>query len=412
MSAPARRSTGGSVAVIVAITLTVLIGFSALGSEVVFALFKQRQMQATASAAAFAGAVALTTGYPAAPATEAQAVAATAGFVSGTAGTTVTVNIPPLSGAFAGKATAVEVIVTQPQTLPLSSMFRSGPWNITVRAVATQGNNAGDCLLQLNSAGNPGLWVTGGASINASSCGVAVNGTGVNALQVDDGASLSAASVTVVGLVNSTNGTITSTKAVQTSQSAVANPYAGVQVPTYSGCTSSQVNWGGTYTLGPGTYCGGMSFSYGTMTLSPGVYIMNGGSFSVGGGTTVNGTGVTIVLTGSGTNYATMSIQNGTTINLSAPTTGAMAGLVFFQDPNAATSGVDLIQGGGKLNVTGALYFPSQTVEYSNGASTTTSSCTQLVAATIVFLGGATFNSQCAGTGVSTIGASPTQLVE
>ena len=43
----------------VAVTLTALIGFAGLGTDVVFALNRQRQMQAVASAAAFSGAVAL-----------------------------------------------------------------------------------------------------------------------------------------------------------------------------------------------------------------------------------------------------------------------------------------------------------------------------------------------------------------
>jgi hypothetical protein len=60
-------------------------------------------------------------------------------------------------------------------------------------------------------------------------------------------------------------------------------------------------------------------------------------------------TGVTIVLTESGTNCATMAISGGPT-NLSAPTTGATAGLVFFQDPLAPTGAVNSISGGGTLH--------------------------------------------------------------
>jgi hypothetical protein len=404
----------GSVAILFALMLTALLGFIALGTEVGFVLLKQRQMQTAASAAALGGATALMTGHPTA-AVEADAIATSAGFQSGTVNgvvTTVTVNNPPKAGNHIGAAGYVEVTILQPQKLPLSALFGVTVWNINARAVAMQGTSGGDCLLQLDTTGNPGLWINEGATVNAGQCGVAVNGSGVNALEVVGGGVLDAASVTVVGTVDSANGTITSTKAVQTGQSAVTDPYAGVAVPTYSGCTSSQVYWSGNNTFSPGTYCGGMSFSqYGTETLNPGVYIMNGGYFSVGS-VTVNGTGVTIVLTGSGTNYATMAISGGTT-NLSAPTTGATAGLVFFQDPLAPTGAVNSISGGGTLNVTGAMYFPSEYVEYSNGGAITTSGCTQLIAATIVFFGGATFNNtSCASAGVSTIGASPSQLTE
>jgi hypothetical protein len=151
----------------------------------------------------------------------------------------------------------------------------------------------------------------------------------------------------------------------------------------------------------------------GNVRMNPGVYIINGGTFSVQGGVTLIGTGVTIVLTGSGTNftYTTVSIGNGANVTLSAPTTGPTAGLVFFQDPNAPSSGTNNFQGGASLKLTGALYFPSQTVIYANG-TTSSSSCTQLIAASIQFQGGATFNSNCANTGVQAIGSSPSRLVE
>ena len=52
----------------------------------------------------------------------------------------------------------------------------------------------------------------------------------------------------------------------------------------------------------------------------------------------MNGTGVTIVLTGSSGNYATVTIGNGASVTLSAPTSGATAGIVFFGDRNAPWS--------------------------------------------------------------------------
>jgi hypothetical protein len=65
------------------------------------------------------------------------------------------------------------------------------------------------------------------------------------------------------------------------------------------------------------------------------------------------------------------------------------------------------------MNLTGALYFPSQTVVFSNGSSNS-SDCTQLIAWRIEFKGGTKFNSNCEGTGTSTIGGGGTtsQLVE
>jgi hypothetical protein len=144
--------------------------------------------------------------------------------------------------------------------------------------------------------------------------------------------------------------------------------------------------------------------------MSPGVYIINGGSFAPAGGTTVNGDGVTIVLTGSSsTGYATAQIGNGVTLNLTAPNDPTMAtqGIAIMQDPNAPSGVTNNIAGGANLNITGAMVFPSQIVDFSNGSSNN-SACTQLIAYQVQFTGGTQFGNNCAGTGTRPIGATST----
>jgi hypothetical protein len=131
---------------------------------------------------------------------------------------------------------------------------------------------------------------------------------------------------------------------------------------------------------------------------------------------TMNGTGVTIVLTGSGSNYATVTIGNGAHVTLAAPTTGPTQGLAFFGDKNDPWSSDSSQQqnfgGGTMLNITGAIYFPSTQVNFNNGVSNP-SGCTQLIAGTINFQGGADFSNNCAGKGTSPIGGGGvTTLVE
>jgi hypothetical protein len=407
----AGRSDRGSVAILVALMLVMLIGFSALGTEIVYAMFKQRQMESTASSAALAGAIALMTGHPTDFTIETRAVATTAGFTNGTAGVTVTINHPPLSGPNTGNASAVEVIVGQPQTLPLSSLFRAGPWSVTGRAVATEGNSASDCVLALDPGSATGVSITNGAVVTLSQCGLGVNTNGSSALLVQ-GATLNTKSVSISGTDTVNNGgTINATNGVKTSQPVVANPYSGTLVPSDTGCMTYTNK---SQTLSPGVYCGISIGNGANVMMSAGVYVIAGnsnGGFSVAGGSQVNGTGVTIVLTGSGSDYATANITNGAIVNLSAPTTGATAGLVFFADPSSPSTPGSTFGGGSQMTLTGALYFPSQTVNYQNGTATT-ATCTQLIAWLIVFQGGASFNSNCANTGVGTVGASPSKLVE
>jgi hypothetical protein len=392
-----------------------------LGTEITFVMYKQRQMQSAADSAAHGAATALSKGYPANHALEAKAIAATGGFVDGAGGVVVTVNKPPASGNNTANAGAVEVIITQPQTLQLVSLFSEAAFNVGARAVAVKGASGNFCLLTTNTASATSLAVSNGATVNLNQCGAAVNSGGSAALSVTGGARLNTASVKVVGQAKVSNGgsIVTSPIAnnVQINQAPTDDPYAGVTSVVPAGCNNNNktINWAATLqTLNPGTFCNGLSIGNGAQVkLNPGVYYIKTGTFNIGGGTTVTGAGVTIVLTRNNTSaYAKSTIGNGANVTLSAPTTGTHAGIVFFGDRGAPTTTTNNFQGGSTVNLTGALYFPTQRVVYSNG-STTNSICTQIIAWRISFSGGVSINNQCESAGTTAIGGSAaTTLVE
>ena len=141
------RAERGAVAIQMGILLTVLIGMAALGTEIPFVLYKHRQLQSAADAAAFGSAVALSRGYPSNPTVEGQGIAAALGFGNNVNGITVTINNPPATGDHAGNATAVEAIVAQPQTLTLVGLFISNPFRLSARAVALAGSGGSFCVL-------------------------------------------------------------------------------------------------------------------------------------------------------------------------------------------------------------------------------------------------------------------------
>lgn len=434
-----RQSEEGAVAIQMAFMLFAMIGMAALATDIGFALYKHRQMQAAADAAAYSAAIAKSTGHPATFSTEAYAVAGQVGFVNGASGVTITVNRPPVSppasATDAANANAIQVIVQQPQSLPLVSLLYSGAFNLAAQAVATSGSGSG-CALQLSASANPGVTINNGATVTLKSCGLNVCSTGSTALSISGGAALkltdasgnlsSSQSVSVAGSASITNGATinniantctTPCKANQGACSPNVNPYSAVTMPTASGCSNgTNKSYGhsnsGLQTLNPGVWCNGVSFTNDAqIKLNPGTYYVNGGNFNVGGAVTMTGTGVTIVLTGSSGNYATVTIGNGATVTLSAPTSGATSGILFFGDANAPVSNSSNFGGGAVMNLTGALYFPSQTVVFNNGISNP-SGCTQLIAGVIQFAGGAQFSNNCAGTGTSAIGGGATALVE
>lgn len=427
-------SRRGSVAIIMAITLPVALGMLALGSEIVFLLYKQRQMQSAADAAALGGATAVQSGHPA-PDVEARGTTGFLGFVHGANGVTVAVNRPPLTGALVGSNSAVEVIITQPQTLSLVSLFRSGLFSVSARAVAKVGGGGG-CAAQLLPNRNPGVTISNGATVTLKQCDMRVCSTGNTALSMSGGTHLnltdaagilsSKQTVFVAGKASITNGaqinnvgscSSPTCKASQGACAANLDPYANVTMPAPpsacgAGFSNNKQYAHGTWSLKPtdGMYCNGVRFTNDAIvTMAPGVYFVKGGNFNVGGAVIMNATGVTIVLTGSGSNYATVTIGNGARVTLSAPTTGATAGLAFFGDRNAPWSSQAAKQqtfgGGAYMNITGAIYFPSTQVNFNNGISNP-SGCTQLIAGTINFQGGAQFSNNCAGMGTSPIGSS------
>jgi Flp pilus assembly protein TadG len=418
----------GGVAVLMAMSLTTMLGFTGLATEAAVWYVDKRNMQGAADAAAFSAATAEAAGANSTSFTAAaKAVTAQYGFTAGTGGVAITVNNPPHSGNYTSNTSAIEVLVSQPQSMLFSSLFLSSAPSISTRAVAAPGSSAGGngCVMALDHGNVIGVDDSGSATLDLSNCSLYVNSSDTTALDMSGSASISAYAAYIVGnYAKSGSATITTTHGVSTGVSATADPYASVNIPSYSGCNSTNLSVSrGTTNLAPtiagGIYvaCNGISVSgSSTLNLAPGTYIMNEGTFNVSGSATVNGTGgVTIILTGSGSNYATAQISGGTTLNITAPTTGATAGLAFFQDRNAPSSGTDNFSGGSTQKITGAIYFPDQEVTYSGGSgSTGASQCTQLIAYTLNFSGSSTFNNNCSGTGVQTIGgsASATRLLE
>jgi hypothetical protein len=125
---------------------------------------------------------------------------------------------------------------------------------------------------------------------------------------------------------------------------------------------------------------------------------------------TLNLINATIVLTSSnGSSYGTVSIHGGATINATAPTTGPMAGIAFYQDRNAPAGTNNDFSGGTTQNIEGALYFPSEIVDFAGGTQTG-SGCLQIVAGEVDFKGNANLESNCTGKGVKTISSPPKQV--
>jgi hypothetical protein len=170
-----------------------------------------------------------------------------------------------------------------------------------------------------------------------------------------------------------------------------------------------------TQALSPGCYKG-INIK-GTATLSPGTYYIDGNSFSLGSQANVTGSGVTIVLTSSTaasnpSSIATLDMNGGATVQLTASTSGTYAGILFYQDRRAPNSGANTINGNASSKFQGAFYFPSQELDFS-GTSGMTTDCLQLVAYRLTFTGNTSISNNCpAGGGSHAFIGAQVRLVE
>src|ERR1041385_3607062 len=414
-----RKDQVGNIAILAALTLPVLVGFAGLGTEGALWYYTHHQMQDAADSAAISAATAYSGSSGTNITTQADGVTALYGYTDGSGGTTVVVNRPPSQGRYTSRSGAVEVIVSQPQTRILSALWSSSSTvTITARAVALANAGVG-CVLALNPHAAASASEQGSVAISLNSCSLYDNSDASNAVSVGGSATLSAMSVSTVGNVSG-SANITTTDGINTGGSAAADPYAGVAnqvAPTGSGCDQTNYSTHGTVTLSPGVYCGGLDLGAGAVvTLNPGVYYItnqgsHAGSLTMNGQASLTGTGVTLVFTGSGSNYSTATISGGATVNLTAPSTGPLAGIVIFGDRNTPQGTLYRFTGGTNQAFNGAVYLPEGQIQYSGGA-TGANGCNQVIGDTVNFVGNTNLAVNCTGVGTLPVGTTTAKLVE
>jgi Flp pilus assembly protein TadG len=387
----------GTIALITGLCATALVGFAALAVDVASWQVAQRSMQGAADMAAYSAGLAYSLSNGTSIVTQAKGVAAANGYVDGQNGATVAVNQPPKSGGYSSDATAIEVIIQQPQPRFLSGLFLSSNPTVSARAVATDPPGTGDgCVLSLDPTANQAISVSGSANVK-SVCDIVANSTSANAINMSGNSAITTPCLVAVGNVNVTSGLdLTKCTSPTTGAAATPDPYASVPEPTPSGpCLT--VPHGSPVTLSAGYYCQGLHISGNqSATFGAGVYYVSGGNFQIDGSAT--GTGVTFFTTAGNT----VSINGGGTTTLTAPTSGTYSGIVFFGDRAGNTSSNNSFNGGSTMMITGALYFPTQKLTYSGG-SVSGPNCTQLVADDITVTGNSYFNSACTGDGMANI---------
>jgi Flp pilus assembly protein TadG len=422
------RDESGTAAVVIAVALTSVVGIAGLATEGANWYFTSRRMQSAADAAAYSAAISLAANENSTDFTnEGKWVAANSGYnFSSSTGATVTVNNPPSTGAHSSDVNSVEVIIQQTPTRMISSLFLNTAPIIKARAVATMNVNNNGCVLALNR-GAVDTTASGGGTINLTNCSMFVNSDDPSgALTLQGSTTINTSGAYVTGGITANGGaTLDSGGNTHTGVSPINDPYSDISVPSYTGCDQTNYNdnsnvpvtlgTGGVNGTGTYVFCDGLRMT-GQSALnlaSNTTYIINGGAFDIGAQATLTGTNVTIVLTGSAGNYATMKINGGATVTLSAPTdtSNPLHGLAVFQDRNAPTGVTNSMEGGANQSITGAIYFPNESLKFA-GNSGGGAACTQLVVQSLTFTGSTNVGSNCTGVAIDHFGNATATLTE
>lgn len=410
------RDDSGATIILAAFLFPVVIGGLGLGAETGYWYLEQREVQHAADVAAHAAGMRKRAGdraseYKAA----ALQVATQSGFTAGSGTETppsFEVNSPPASGPYAGDAKAVEVVLRERVSRLFSSIFDNTPITLESRAVALLGAGSSACVLALSPTASSALSIAGSANVALTGCSVASNSNASNALDMQGtSARLSADCAYTVGQATVTTGmTLSECDTVQEFSSPTVDPYADLQAPdrTNVTCINNQ-NVGQpltattvtpTETLANGVrvrrYCKGLQLQ-GTVTFEPGLYIIEGGDMTAPGDAVVQGTGVTFYFPSTGN----LKLNASAKLDLSAPTSGPYAGILFFGSRNATTV-THQINGTADSSLDGAIYFPASTVSYAGGGSTA-GGCTQIVANIVSFSGSSSLASDCSTAGTRDI---------
>lgn len=393
-----RDGAGGQALVMVAIVFMALMFVVGLAIDAGQLFAAKRTMQEAADAASFAGAVVIYQNGTTAQAVSAAIADATKnGYTDGVNSTTVTVNAPPTSGAYAGESPVrhVEVIIirqVKTALVPAEAAFNpvrargvsgSEPFNNQYAIMILSPTCAGGSTPAFTASSNVDLHVTGSGIFVNASCSTAVSGfTGT------DFTLAAPYALDIVG--NSADTFPAGVNQVNHGVQAQPDPFAGYPVPdgkSYNGTSNLQTN--PAYIGGNGTAVEGIYDSLGqgiaNKKLCHGIYILKG--IGTGGDisrdTTNTDTNTGTACDGRVLIYNTMSNwpastgtcasigQNGNHPIVILPmTTGLYANMQLYQDK--ACTATFLVGVGSVVSTGGTIYLPSGAMSLNGNATSIT----------------------------------------
>jgi Flp pilus assembly protein TadG len=227
---------------------------------------------------------------------------------------------------------------------------------IAATATAKMVGGAPICVIGLDEKVNSTVEMEKTAKLNAPECAVYSNSKSSTGLVARNYASMKAAFICSAG-GKSSPGPGSFVPEPKTDCPVIPDPLAQRKQPVASGCTATaMIVKGSMLSLSPGTYCGGLTLTDAArVTFSPGVFIFKDGPLVVTGGATLQGINVGLHFTGKG---AAMKFDTLSSVSLTAPKSGDMAGLLISEDRTVTVGQqFDILSNDARM-LLGTIYIP------------------------------------------------------
>ncbi len=272
---------------------------------------------------------------------------------SALAGSKETVQVTP-SVDTANKSVTVRVSTSVLSFFP--GITGRSATEIATTATAKMVGGAPVCVVGLDQNATSTIEMDKSAKLSAPECAVYSNSKMPNGLMAKNSAVMKAAFICSAG-GKSSPGPGSFLPEPKTDCPVIPDPLAQRKQPAASSCTATaMVVKGSMLSLSPGTYCGGLTLTNAArVTFSPGVFIFKDGPLVVTGGATLEGINVGLHFKGKN---ATMKFDTASSVSLTAPKAGDMAGLLISEDrANPLGQQFDILSNDART-LLGTIYLP------------------------------------------------------
>lgn len=280
----------------------------------------------------------------------------------------------------------LQVVVNITQGFEAPFKMANFTTSVGVKSIARIVGKPNVCVLGLDETDNGVISLEQNALVTAHDCAVYSNSTHTLGIKAKNSANLTASLICSRG--GRSGGPDNFNPEPLTDCPGFDDPLASRPEPSAGSCLETgRIVSGSSATLFPGTYCGGLKVTAaGDVELNPGIYIFKDGPLTVDGGAILKGVNVGLFFTGAG---AVADFAAESTIELTAPEMGPMAGLLMFESRSQPDTDIFKISSDDARMLLGTIYLPRSELRVdANSSVADQSAYTAIVARAMRLYGG------------------------